>query len=73
VIETKTAELIEAAGAELADVEALAAPSRPSTRLKARLVRSQSERVRRIETGEQRVVGVNWLHRDGALPPHRRR
>ena len=27
--------------------------------LKRRLVRSQAERVRRIETGELRVVGVN--------------
>src|SRR5271156_3701361 len=59
VIEAKTAELIETAGAELADVEALGGAFAAIDELKLRLVRSQSERVRRIETGEQRVVGVN--------------
>jgi ethylmalonyl-CoA mutase len=59
VIEAKTAEMIEAADAELADVEALGGAFEAIDELKARLVRSQAERVRRIETGEQRVVGVN--------------
>ncbi|HUC05452.1 MAG TPA: protein meaA [Acidimicrobiales bacterium] len=59
VIEAKTAELIEDAGTELADVEALGGAFEAIDELKARLVRSQSERVRRIETGEQRVIGVN--------------
>ena len=36
-----------------------AARSRPSTTLKSRLVSSMAERTRRIESGEQVVVGVN--------------
>src|SRR5271154_2475880 len=68
VIQAKTAELIEAAGAELADVEALGGAFGAIDELKARLVRSQSERVRRIETGEQRVVGVNCFT-ETAPPP----
>ena len=36
-----------------------AARSRPSTTLKSRLVASMAERTRRIESGEQVVVGVN--------------
>ncbi|HWE65767.1 MAG TPA: protein meaA [Acidimicrobiales bacterium] len=59
VIEAKTAEIMEAAGAELADVEALGGAFEAIDELKMRLVRSQAERLRRIETGEQRVVGVN--------------
>jgi (2R)-ethylmalonyl-CoA mutase len=59
VIEAKTAELIDAANTELADVEALGGAFESIDELKTRLVRSQAERVRRIETGEQRVVGVN--------------
>ena len=35
--------------------------------LKRRLVRSQAERVRRIETGELQVVGRQLLHRDRAV------
>ena len=59
VVEAKTAELIDEAGAELADVEALGGAFEAIDELKMRLVRSQAERVRRIETGEQIVVGVN--------------
>ena len=59
VIEAKTAELAEAASAELADVEALGGAFEAIDELKQRLVRSQAERVRRIETGEQKVIGVN--------------
>ena len=59
VIEAKTAELAEAATAELADVEALGGAFEAIDELKRRLVRSQAERVRRIESGEQKVVGVN--------------
>src|ERR1700683_3796563 len=53
VIEAKTAELSEEAGGELADVEAPGAAFGAIDELKTRLVRSQAERVRRIETGEQ--------------------
>src|SRR6202522_395406 len=46
VIEAKTAELVEAAGAELAEVEELGGAFAAIDELKARLLRSQSERVR---------------------------
>ena len=59
VIEAKTAELAEAASAELAEVEGLGGAFEAIDELKGRLVRSQAERLRRIETGEQMVVGVN--------------
>jgi (2R)-ethylmalonyl-CoA mutase len=68
VIEAKTAELMEAAGAELADVEALGGAFEAIEELKMRLVRSQAERVRRIETGEQRVVGVNCFAETAPSP-----
>src|SRR6202046_4177913 len=60
--------VIEARGAELADVEARGGAFAAIDELKARLVRSQSERVRRIETGEQRVVGVNAFTETAASP-----
>jgi (2R)-ethylmalonyl-CoA mutase len=59
VVEKKTSELVEEAAAELDEVLALGGAFEAVDELKARLVRSQSERVRRIETGELRVVGVN--------------
>jgi (2R)-ethylmalonyl-CoA mutase len=59
VIEAKTSELAEAAWAELSDVEALGGAFEAIDELKQRLVRSQAERVRRIENGELKVVGVN--------------
>ena len=59
VIEAKTSELAEAATAELDDVEGLGGAFGAIDELKRRLVRSQADRVRRIETGEQKVVGVN--------------
>ena len=68
VIEAKTAELMEAAEAELADVEALGGAFEAIDELKSRLVRSQAERVRRIETGEQRVVGVNCFTETAPSP-----
>jgi (2R)-ethylmalonyl-CoA mutase len=68
VITAKTEELIESAGAELADVEALGGAFEAIDELKMRLVRSQSERLRRIETGEQRVIGVNCFTETAASP-----
>lgn len=59
VIEKKTAEVAEASWAELQDVLALGGAFEAIDELKARLVGSQSERVRRIETGDLQVVGVN--------------
>lgn len=59
VIEKKTAEVAGAAWAELEDVLALGGAFEAIDELKSRLVGSQSERVRRIETGDLQVVGVN--------------
>ncbi len=68
VVEAKTDELIEAASDELADVEALGGAFEAIAELKRRLVRSQAERVRRIETGEQKVVGVNCFTETASSP-----
>ena len=68
VIEAKTAELMEAAGTELDDVDALGGAFGAIDELKMRLVRSQAERVRRIENGEQRVVGVNCFTETAPSP-----
>ena len=68
MIEAKTAELIEAADAELDDVQALGGAFDAIDELKTRLVRSQAERVRRIENGEQRVVGVNCFTETAPSP-----
>jgi (2R)-ethylmalonyl-CoA mutase len=68
VMEAKTAELVEAASAELADVEALGGAFEAIDELKRRLVRSQAERVRRIESGEQKVVGVNCYSETAPSP-----
>jgi (2R)-ethylmalonyl-CoA mutase len=59
VIEAKTAELAEAAWAELQDVLSLGGAFEAVDELKGRLVASMAERTRRIEAGEQVVVGVN--------------
>jgi (2R)-ethylmalonyl-CoA mutase len=59
VIERKTAEVAEASWAELQDVLNLGGAFEAIDELKARLVGSQAERVRRIETGDLQVVGVN--------------
>ncbi len=59
VIERRTAELIEAANAELDDVLSLGGAFEAIEVLKGRLVASLADRTRRIEAGEQTVVGVN--------------
>jgi (2R)-ethylmalonyl-CoA mutase len=59
VIEAKTSELVEEATAELDDVQALGGAFEAIDELKRRLVRSQAERVRRIESGDLTVIGVN--------------
>jgi (2R)-ethylmalonyl-CoA mutase len=68
VMEAKTAEIMEAAGAELADVEALGGAFEAIDELKTRLVRSQADRVRRIEDGTQKVVGVNCFTETAPSP-----
>ena len=59
VIEARTAELEEAAQAELDEVLELGGAFEAIDELKGRLVRSNAERVRRIETGDLKVIGVN--------------
>jgi len=68
VVERKTAELIEAASAELDEVLQMGGAFEAIDELKRRLVASQAERVRRIETGEQMVVGVNCFTETAPSP-----
>ena len=59
VMEAKVHELTEAVKNELEDVISLGGAFAAIEELKSRLVASQAERVARIESGEQVVVGVN--------------
>ncbi|MEL6891997.1 MAG: protein meaA, partial [Actinomycetota bacterium] len=59
VVEAKTAELRDAAQTELDDVLSLGGAFDAVEVLKSRLVSSMAARTRRIESGEQTVVGVN--------------
>ena len=59
VVERKVAEMVEAAQSELDDVLSLGGAFTAIDELKARLVRSHTERTRRIESGDLIVVGVN--------------
>ena len=59
VIEATTTALTEAAWAELTDVLERGGAFEAVDELKGRLVRSMAERTRRIEAGDQMVVGVN--------------
>ena len=68
VIEQKTAEVADASWAELESVLALGGAFEAIDELKSRLVRSQADRVRRIETGELQVVGVNCFTETAESP-----
>ena len=68
VMEAKTAELVDAAGAELDDVLARGGAFACVDELKARLVASQTSRVAAIEAGELRVVGVNCFTESSGSP-----
>ena len=59
VVEARTAELVEGAQAEMDRILALGGAFEAIEVMKAGLVASQSERTRRIESGELPVVGVN--------------
>ena len=59
VIEAKTSALVDEAQAELDDVLSLGGAFEAIDELKGRLVRSHAERMRRIESGDLTVVGVN--------------
>ena len=59
VIESRTAEIRDAAWEELQEILSLGGAFEAIEELKGRLVASMAERTRRIETGDQVVVGVN--------------
>jgi (2R)-ethylmalonyl-CoA mutase len=59
VVEARTAEIRDAAWAELQEILGLGGAFEAIEELKGRLVASMAERTRRIETGDQVVVGVN--------------
>ncbi len=59
VMEAKTDELIDGATAELDEVLDLGGAFEAIDELKGRLVASHAERMRRIESGDLQVVGVN--------------
>src|ERR1017187_2986001 len=59
VIEERTASLMDEAWEELSDVLALGGAFEAIDELKSRLVRSEVQRTRRIESGDLPVVGVN--------------
>ena len=63
VIEAKTAELRDAAWAELQDVLSLGGAFAAVDELKGRLVRSMAERTRRIEAGPRLQARIALLHR----------
>ncbi|HEY3810213.1 MAG TPA: methylmalonyl-CoA mutase family protein, partial [Acidimicrobiales bacterium] len=68
VVAARTAELVEAADAELDEILALGGAFEAIEEMKSRLVASQSTRTRRIETGELAVVGVNRFTTTAASP-----
>ncbi|MFZ9017890.1 MAG: protein meaA [Ilumatobacteraceae bacterium] len=68
VIEAKTAELRDAAQTELDEVLALGGAFDAVETMKSRLVASMAARTRRIESGEQTVVGVNRFTESAASP-----
>jgi len=70
VVEARTSEIAQEAEAELDDVLERGGAFAAIDELKARLVASQTERLRRIETGEQTVVGVNCFMESEPSPLH---
>jgi (2R)-ethylmalonyl-CoA mutase len=68
VIEDKVNDLVGGAQAELDEVLAMGGAFAAIEELKGRLVRSHTERMRQIETGELAVVGVN-THTETAPSP----
>ena len=68
VMEAKTAELVDAAQSELDDVLERGGAFSAIDELKRRLVASQTARLAAIESGTQRVVGVNCFN-DAAGSP----
>jgi len=70
VIDDLTSQIAEAASGELNEVLELGGAFEAIDELKSRLVASQAERLRRIESGEQKVVGVNCYTESEPSPLH---
>ncbi len=68
VMDGLTDELEESAVAELDDVLSLGGAFEAIDELKGRLVRSHTERMRRIESGDQIVIGVNAFTESAESP-----
>ena len=68
VVEAKTAELREGAQAELDEILELGGAFEAIGEMKARLVASHTERLRRIESGDQVIVGVNQFRETAPSP-----
>jgi (2R)-ethylmalonyl-CoA mutase len=68
VVEALTSEIADNARAELDEILALGGAFEAIDEMKARLVASQAERLRRIEAGELKVVGVNCFTTAEASP-----
>ena len=68
VMEGLTSELEEAAQAELDEVLELGGAFEAIDELKGRLVRSHTERMRRIESGDLKVIGVNAFTESAESP-----
>ena len=68
VIEARTTEIRDAAWAEFEDVLTMGGAFESVDQLKGRLVKSMAERTRRIESGEQIVVGVNSYRETESSP-----
>ncbi len=67
-VKSKVEELKDGARAELSTIEAMGGAVSAIGYMKSRLVESNAERVKRIESGRQAVVGVN-MFRDGENSP----
>ncbi|MGA0894376.1 MAG: protein meaA, partial [Ilumatobacteraceae bacterium] len=68
VVEARTAEIRDAAWAELNEVLGLGGAFAAVEQLKGRLVQSMADRTRRIEAGDQVVVGVNAYNETAVSP-----
>jgi (2R)-ethylmalonyl-CoA mutase len=68
VVEALTASLVESSYRELQEILDLGGIFNAIDLLKSRLVASQSERTRRIEIGEQKVIGVNVFKETAPSP-----
>ncbi len=68
VIESRTAQLVEAAWGELGEILASGGAFEAVDVLKSKLVSSMSSRTSRIEKGDQKVIGVNTFTQSAPSP-----